>query len=107
MKTRLNAAILTVTIGFGAVAMTAAPAMARTNSRERAWRTGTYLGGAGTIAALATGHGTWALLAGGATLLSYTQWRHEMKRRHRREDRATYYRYRSEWYRRHHRRHRR
>jgi threonine/homoserine/homoserine lactone efflux protein len=51
--------------------------------------------------------GTWALLAGGATLLSYTQWRHEMKRRHRREDRATYYRYRSEWYRRHHRRHRR
>lgn len=105
LKTRINAAILTVTLAAGSIAVTAVPAAARSNSREKAWRIGTYAGTAGTIAALAKGKGTWALIAGGATLLSYSQWRKEMRRRHRREDRAAYYRYRSNYYARH-RRHR-
>lgn len=78
-----------------------AEARRRSNSRERAWRIGTYVLGAGTIAALASGRGTLALIGGGATLLSYTQWRREMRRRHRRHDLNAYRSYRRSWLNRH------
>src|SRR5438067_13626780 len=78
----------------------AKPAEARhSSSRERAWRIGTYAGAAGTAAALATGHGTWGLIGAGATALSYSQWRREMRRRHQSTSYARYRRYR---YARHH-----
>lgn len=76
----------------------ARPAEARrghSKSRENAWRTGTYVGGAATAAALAKGKGTWALIGAGATALSYTQWKKEQKRRHRDESYSSYRRYRS------------
>lgn len=78
----------------------------RASSAENAWRIGTYVGAAGTAAALATGKGTWALIGAGATLLSYSQWKREMKKRHRRASYANYRAYRTAYARRHHRRHR-
>jgi hypothetical protein len=78
-----------------------APAQARSNSKENAWRIGTYVAGAGTIAALAKGKGTLALIGGGATLLSYNQWKKEKNRRHQRADEASYRAYRTRWLRQH------
>lgn len=109
MKTRVRAfsAGLAAVIAAGCLSFgIAGPAAARSNSREKAWRIGTYVGAAGTAAALATGKGTLGLIGAGVTLLSYTQWRREMKRRHRAYDRAAYSRYRRSYYARHHRRHR-
>ncbi|HEU4754166.1 MAG TPA: hypothetical protein VFU47_13735 [Armatimonadota bacterium] len=77
------------------------PVQARSNSKEKAYRIGTYIGSAATIYALAKGKGTWALIGGGATLLSYTQWRKEMKRRHRNHSAAAYRAYRTRWLRQH------
>lgn len=83
----------------------AQPAQASRKAREKAWRYSTYAGTAGTAAALAKGKGTWALIGGGATLLSYSQWRNEIRRRHnRRGSYADYRRYRANWYRHHRRR---
>ena len=82
-----------------------APALARkspANQREKNWRGATYVGAAGTAYALAKGKGTWALIGAGATLLSYNQWKKEIRRRHQRDDsRAAYNRYRSAWHAKH------
>jgi hypothetical protein len=76
-----------------------APAAAGQKSREKNWRIGTYVGSAATAYALARGKGTWALIGAGATLLSYSQWKKEVKNRHRREGRySDYQRYRRNWY---------
>jgi hypothetical protein len=65
---------------------------------EKMWRIGTYLGSAATIYSIAKGEDTWALVGGGATLLSYIQWKRAVKRRHERDSsRARYYRYRRSW----------
>lgn len=90
--------IMELLAGAGAAA---AGRRRRDSSSERAWRIGTYVLGAGSIAALASGRGTIALIGGGATLLSYTQWRKEMKRRRRRNDLAAYRAYRTRWLRKH------
>lgn len=101
MNMKIHAGILAGLMTLGAVALPLSPAEARSSKKEKAWRIGTYIAGAGTIAALATGNDTWALVGGGATLLSYTQWRKEARRRRAREDRAAYRRYRTTWLRRH------
>ncbi len=98
MKQRLMTAALAVVMGVGGVVATGGVAEAarrtRANSREKAWRIGTYAGTAATTAALVKGKGTWALIGGGATALSYSQWRKEMKRRHKKDrSRAAYQRY--------------
>jgi len=98
---RFVAALLAAIFLFTLTAGIAGPAEARSRSSEKAWRIGTYVGSAATIAALAKGKGTWALIGGGATLLSYSQWRKEMRKRHRREDAASYRAYRTSWLRRH------
>ena len=111
MTTRIRAICggLTAVIAAGCLSLgTISPAEARGGSREKAWRIGTYVGSGATIAALAKGKGTWALIGAGATALSYSQWKKEQRRRHRAYDRAAYARYRRAHYRRHHyRRHRR
>ena len=85
-------------------AISPAAARRRSNSSEKAWRIGTYVGAAGTAAALATGKGTLGLIGAGATLLSYSQWRHQVRRRHQDDSRYAYNRYRRSYYSRHHRR---
>src|SRR5688500_9996182 len=101
MRARLSAAALAAILAAGVCLGTVVPAAARTSKREKTWRTATYIGSAATIYALAKGEGTWALIGGGATLRSYSQWRREMRKRHRREDRAAYRAYRTRWLRRH------
>lgn len=91
----LAAVMLALSLGIGAT-----PAAAKT-SKEDLWRIATYIGGAGTIYALAKGKDTWALIGGAATLLSYSQWRREMKKRHRRADLAAYRAYRLRWLKKH------
>lgn len=94
----LAVAIASVTLSVAAVQ----PAQAKS---EDAWRIGTYLGGAGAAYGLAKGNSTVGLLGAGVGLLSYTQWKKEMSRRHRRERGWGSYRaYRSAWYRHHHHR---
>lgn len=66
-------------------------------SREKTYRIGTYIGGAATIAALAKGKGTWALIGGGATLLSYRQWKKAARRRRQNDSAAAYRAYRTRW----------
>ena len=83
---------------FGGVVGTATAVRAN----EKTWRAGTYIGSAATIYALAKGEGTWALVGGGATLLSYLQWKKDVKRRHERDSsRRRYQQYRTSWLRRH------
>jgi hypothetical protein len=107
MRKQFLASALAAAVGAGSIITgLAQPAAARNKSRENAWRIGTYAGAAGTAYALSQGKGTWALIGAGATLLSYTQWKKEIQRRHhRRGSYADYQRYRSNWYR-HHRHHR-
>lgn len=96
------------TSGFLAAVMLAtglslgmAPA-AQAADKEKLYRIGTYIGGAGTIYALARGRGTWALIGGGATLLSYNQWKKEASRRRQRDRSLRAYRsYRTGWLQRH------
>ena len=97
---------LTAVVAAGCLSLGAiSPAAARhRHSSENAWRIGTYVGAAGTAAALATGRGTLGLIGAGATLLSYSQWRHQVRRRHQDESRYAYSRYRRAYYRRHRRR---
>ena len=103
MRQRTYAGLLAGLMMLGALVLPAVPAEARSSRKEKAWRIGTYVAGAGTIAALATGNDTWALVGGGATLLSYTQWRKEMKGRHKDEAarRAAYRQYRTSWFKKH------
>src|SRR5690242_16360418 len=104
MKRRIIPILLAVLVAAGSLTfggVAEAGRRSRSRSQERNWRIGTYIGSAATIAALAKGEGVWALVGGGATLLSYSQWRKEMRRRHRRESRAGYHNYRSRWFRRH------
>jgi hypothetical protein len=105
-RKRIFSAVMAAVLGFGVLSLLAPlPAEAqrrrarvRANSRENAWRIGTYAGTAATAAALAKGRGTWALIGAGATLLSYSQWRQEVRRRHRREGSyQDYLRYRQNW----------
>lgn len=106
MKTRIHAAILTLAVAAGSIGLAApveAARRSRANGAEKGWRLGTYVGALGTVAALAMNKDTIALLAGGATLLSYTQWKKEMRKRHHREDRAYYNAYRNAWFARHRR----
>lgn len=68
------------------------------HASEKAWRVGTYLGSAATIYSIAKGEDTWALVGGGATLLSYLQWKRAVKRRHERDtSRRRYAQYRRAW----------
>jgi len=93
MKRQLIAGLLAFST-FGGVVATATAVRAN----EKTWRAGTYIGSAATIYALAKGKGTWALVGGGATLLSYLQWKKDVKRRHERDSsRARYSRYRQSW----------
>lgn len=67
-------------------------------AKEDTYRIGTYIGSAATIYALAKGKGTWALIGGGATLLSYNQWKKEASRRRQRDRSQRAYRaYRTRW----------
>ena len=100
MKKRLYSGALAAVMSAGVLFGVAAPVHARANSKEKTFRIGTYVGSAATAYALAKGKGTWALIGAGATLLSYSQWKKEIKRRHRREGNwSDYQRYRSNWYR--------
>ncbi len=101
MKQRYMTGILAALMLFGSVAIVSPAEARRVSSKEKGWRIGTYIAGAGTIAALATGNDTWALVGGGATLLSYTQWRKYARRRRAKEDRASYRAYRTAWLRKH------
>ena len=95
LKQRIVSMFLAAAMAVGCLVFAAPAAEARrANSREKAWRIGTYVSGAATAAALAKGKGTWALIGAGAGLLSYSQWRKEMKRRHRDTSYASYRRYR-------------
>jgi len=101
MRQRLYAGMLAAVMTVGGLGVAAGPARAE-SSKEKIFRIGTYLGTAGTIAALAKGEGTWALVGGGATLLSYTLWRKEVKKRHERDDsRRRYQAYRTAWLKKH------
>lgn len=85
LRTRWTTAALATVLGLGSLAAATAPAEARrrkANSKEKAWRAGTYVGAAGTAAALLTGKGTLGLIGAGATALSYSQWKKEVRRRH-------------------------
>ena len=97
MRLRFYSGALAVLMAVGALGLgVAVPAEAR--DREKPWRYGTYAGAAATGYALSKGRGTWALVGAGATLLSYNQWRREMRKRHRRERSMRAYRsYRSQW----------
>jgi hypothetical protein len=68
-------------------------------SKEKLGKIGTLVGAAATGYALSKGKGTWALIGAGATLLSYSQWKKQIGRRHKdeRARRAAYSRYRSRW----------
>jgi hypothetical protein len=91
MKQQIAAAALAAIVGVGGLSLGAArPAEARSGSRENTWRVGTYVGAAATGAALAKGKGTWGLIGAGATALSYSQWKKEVNRRHRRQRSARY-----------------
>ena len=88
---RVVSAVLTTAIAAGTLLVgSARPAESRGGGSEKLWRIGTYLGAAGTGVALAKGRGTWALIGAGATALSYSQWKRQVSRRHRRE-RLAYY----------------
>lgn len=97
MKTRLFAGGLTAVMLAGALSLAPISAVQAGRRNEDLWRIGTYLGSAATIYALAKGEDTWALIGGGATLLSYTQWRNAVKDRHRDRSRRAYRRYRTNW----------
>lgn len=98
IRRRAYTAALATLLAVGSLGVVGmAPAQARNSSKENTWRIGTYIAGAGTIAALAKGKGTLALIGGGATLLSYNQWKKEKNRRHERVSEASYRRYRSQW----------
>ena len=101
MKQRYWAGGLAGLMLIGSLGLVSPAEAGRVSSKEKGWRIGTYIAGAGTIAALATGNDTWALVGGGATLLSYTQWRKYARRRRAREDRAAYRAYRTAWLRKH------
>jgi hypothetical protein len=83
----LSGGLAGLMLGCALMAGSPAPAGA-SRSGERLWRTGTYLGTAGTVAALLSNKDTLALVGAGATYLSYTQWKREVKRRHSEERRA-------------------
>jgi hypothetical protein len=81
--------VLAAAVAAGCLMVGAArPAQAR--GSEDLWRIGTYVGGAATGAALAKGRGTWALVGAGATALSYSQWKRQVRNRHRRERAYSY-----------------
>jgi len=103
MKQRIMTGALAAILSVGSLCLgIAQPAQAsHSKAREKAWRYSTYAGTAGTAAALATGHGTWGLIGAGATLLSYTQWKKEVNRRHEHASKARYAAYRRSWYKRH------
>jgi hypothetical protein len=96
MRQRTTAAFLAAVITISGLAFgTAAPAAA---DKEKTYRIGTYLGSAATIYALAKGEGTWAVVGGAATLLSYSQWKKEAERRRKRDrSRSAYRAYRTRW----------
>ena len=101
IRTRFTTLGLATVIGLGSLVVAGAPAEARrgrhrANSSEKAWKAGTYLGAAGTAAALLTGKGTLGLIGAGATALSYSQWKKEVRRRHDRDTSySSYQRYRN------------
>jgi hypothetical protein len=102
MRKRIYATALAAVMALGTTVFgVVAPAEA--GNREKLYRVGTYLGSAATIYALAKGEDTWALVGGGATLLSYSQWKKQVGKRHKREDarRRAYRKYRTNWLRRH------
>lgn len=100
MNKRTTSAFMAVVMLVLSLAFAGAmPVSAASKSREKAWRIGTYVGSAATIYALARGKGTLALIGGGATLLSYSQWKKEARNRRRSE--ADYRAYRTRWLRAH------
>lgn len=103
MKTRFLSGTLASVFLAGGLSVAPISAAYAESSKEKLFRLGTYLGTAGTIYALARGEDTWALVGGGATLLSYTQWKNEVKDRNRdeRDRRAAYRRYRTNWLQKH------
>jgi hypothetical protein len=111
IRTRFTTLGLAAVMGIGSLTVFTAPAEARrrrANSSEKAWKAGTYLGAAGTAAAFLTGKGTLGLIGLGATALSYSQWKKEVRKRHdRNTSYAAYRRYRGAhsryWARRRHR----
>lgn len=95
IRTRFTTLGLAAVMGLGSLAVATAPAEARrgkSNSKEKLWKTGTYVGAAGTAAALLTGKGTLGLIGAGATALSYSQWKKEVRRRHDRDTSYSSYR---------------
>jgi hypothetical protein len=80
MKLKVVAAALAAVIGLGTVAMTAAPAQARS---EDTWRALTYgLGGLTAYGAVKRSP-TIALLGAAGTYYAYTRWKKSVRDRHR------------------------
>lgn len=100
VRTRFTTLGLAAVMGIGSLVVATAPAEARrrkANSKEKLWRAGTYVGAAGTAAALLTGKGTLGLIGAGATALSYSQWKKEVRRRNSRDTSySSYRRYRNQ-----------
>ena len=86
IKKRIQAVALAVAVAIAGLTLGAVkPAEAKSNGREKLWRIGTYLGAAGTGVALVKNKDTLALIGAGVTALSYTQWKKEVRNRHKRE----------------------
>ena len=101
-RRRLMSAALAATTLVGGLTLAVSAPVPAAAKKEDLYRAGTYLGSAATIYALSKGKGTWALIGGGATLLSYSQWKKEVGRRHQRDRSArAYQNYRSSWFRSH------
>jgi hypothetical protein len=104
-RKRIFSAVLAGIMGFGAVAVVAGPAEAqrrrsrvRASAREKGWKAATYATTAASVAALAMNKDTVAAIGAGAALLSYSQWRKEVRGRHRKARYADYVAYRNNWY---------
>jgi hypothetical protein len=98
IRTRLMSAALAVSTLMGALTLSVSAPLPAAAKKEDTYRIGTYLGSAATIYALSKGKGTWALIGGGATLLSYNQWKKEASRRRQRDrSQRAYQSYRSKW----------
>jgi hypothetical protein len=101
-RRRVLSAALAASTLLGALTLSVSAPAPAAAKKEDVYRVGTYLGSAATIYALSKGEGTWALIGGGATLLSYSQWKKEVGRRHQRDrSRRSYQNYRTQWFRSH------
>jgi len=104
MKKQMVAGALAAALGAGSLLLGIAPAQAghkkhSASGAENAWRYATYAGTVGGAYALTQGRTDWALAGAGVALLSYTQWKREVNKRHQKDrSYSAYSHYRSNWY---------